>query len=750
MVATLELTDGTNTIDFMGSTYTATRVAGLGMMHTPQRSTINANMLSNIDYAPRTVTFSVAIKGTSQANLTYLIRSLQRMLVTAGDRQIIGPQSWYGSGQAVELKAQQGNTDADDVTFKVLTGWFDPSGTLLDQDRVGSSFVTEGIVTLITEPFGRLPPLFSNRRVISTEVDLAGTPPTTFGSLQNYIDFATQWGYSFDFDGAASKAQVADDSSIQNWFDGGGHIRMIVNLDSAGEGNVGTLMEKGKSANKGFELACFDPSSTGTKLKFTVQFDNTDGVWTTPECLTFGEIHVVEVDYNNSSVSNNPTIEIDGSSVTITEATTPVGTRVSDSGEVLCFGGDSAVGSVMDGKIYEVGVYGASGITDAIDRPLRNSESNLISYWPFIEASGTSIYDYNPSRNNHATITAGSGAWYIEDHIAGATHGALTEIAMYNNSWTDATGTGNFFLGVRSGVNRHNQTLFFQNCDSVIEGTSPSNTATNETFSGGTTSGTASLASGGSSARMRWEFDVNTSGRTLKTALTRIGNFRCKVQSTSDHDSMPRGLFRVLARARPSEGMSDATMTNAMMGLGLGWTYQGTSSIPQTTDAVVMFPHTTAQWYTLDLGEIRLPPISTLDTQETGYPREFDDGFVYIDCHWILDVTGTVDRNTDGEGLECDFDSIFLLPIDESACIVEGATTAGDDVYPVVSSMAMTPGAYAVDSNDDMVRLDAFTGAPLILPNAVSRFYIHRSDVGDPTAADSDIYITVVPLVGGI
>jgi len=64
--------------------------------------------------------------------------------------------------------------------------------------------------------------------------------------------------------------------------------------------------------------------------------------------------------------------------------------------------------------------------------------------------------------------------------------------------------------------------------------------------------------------------------------------------------------------------------------------------------------------------------------------------------------------------------------------------------------MAMTPGAYAVDSNDDMVRHDAFTGAPLILPNADSRFYIHRDDVGDPTAADSDNYITVVKLVGGI
>ena len=139
-----------------------------------------------------------------------------------------------------------------------------------------------------------------------------------------------------------------------------------------------------------------------------------------------------------------------------------------------------------------------------------------------------------------------------------------------------------------------------------------------------------------------------------------------------------------------------------------------------------------------------------MDTQATGHPREFDDGFILLNIHFILDITGTVDRNVDGEYISIDLDSVFLLPIDESACIIEGATTSGDDLYPVASSLAMTPGVYAVDSNDDMTRPDAFTGAPLILPNAVSRLYIHRDDVGDPTTADTDLYITVVPLVGGI
>lgn len=99
---------------------------------------------------------------------------------------------------------------------------------------------------------------------------------------------------------------------------------------------------------------------TVTSLYFTQAFDGVnDGYWNSPAGTpSLGARSLIVVTYNSSSTTNDPIIYINGSSVSVTEAVTPVGTVKTELGAVLTIGNNSSTyGFAFDGKIFDPRVY---------------------------------------------------------------------------------------------------------------------------------------------------------------------------------------------------------------------------------------------------------------------------------------------------------------------------------------------------------------------------------------------------------
>lgn len=162
-------------------------------------------------------------------------------------------------------------------------------------------------------------------------------------------------GASIDLNGATGDVDVSSVSAITNIFDGtGGTVEAWIKADSDGEGSLGIIVSK----LAGWMVYLSDESSGKSKLNFTVDFGSTDGRWrSTATQITNGTAHHIAITYDADAVANNPILYVDGILVAIDEVTTPVGTRVTDSGNALIIGNQAADDRTFDGHIGEVAIY---------------------------------------------------------------------------------------------------------------------------------------------------------------------------------------------------------------------------------------------------------------------------------------------------------------------------------------------------------------------------------------------------------
>jgi len=101
---------------------------------------------------------------------------------------------------------------------------------------------------------------------------------------------------------------------------------------------------------------------TSSKLLFLQSFTINGAAWVTPENIpTLNTWTHIAITYNNSSVSNDPIIYVNGSAVTITEITAPSGTVKPENGVILDIGNWSTsltpYSRSFNGKIKDVRVY---------------------------------------------------------------------------------------------------------------------------------------------------------------------------------------------------------------------------------------------------------------------------------------------------------------------------------------------------------------------------------------------------------
>ena len=173
---------------------------------------------------------------------------------------------------------------------------------------------------------------------------------------------------SASFDGADSKITVSDHTSIQDIFDSGGTVSAWIYPDSDGEGSEGRIIDKSDAATEGYAIFLSDESAGVCKLTLWYAFDNTVGTWiTTAREITIGAWNHIAIVYDNDAVGNNPTVYVNGTSVNLTESSTPVGTRVTDVGNDSIIGNRSDDAKTFDGEMEDIRVYDISLIESDIE-----------------------------------------------------------------------------------------------------------------------------------------------------------------------------------------------------------------------------------------------------------------------------------------------------------------------------------------------------------------------------------------------
>jgi len=126
-------------------------------------------------------------------------------------------------------------------------------------------------------------------------------------------------GYALQFDGASGDVTITDEAAIQNIFDGGGTLSVLVNPASDGEANVGVVAEKGP-----WKVQTVDEVGGFVRLQLTYAFSGGTGIWQTDRDIPINTVTHFVANYDADSVANDPVFYVDRVSVTVNETGTPV------------------------------------------------------------------------------------------------------------------------------------------------------------------------------------------------------------------------------------------------------------------------------------------------------------------------------------------------------------------------------------------------------------------------------------------
>jgi len=134
----------------------------------------------------------------------------------------------------------------------------------------------------------------------------------------------------YEFDGSSGYAKISDNAKIQNIFDDGGYAGAWAYPRSDGEGSAARIFSKTK-----WLIEVREESGNNVKVRLFIDFDNTDGIWTTTSAiLPLNTWSHIAYTHTNNATANNPTLTITDLSGNkteytvgsgLTETSTPVG-----------------------------------------------------------------------------------------------------------------------------------------------------------------------------------------------------------------------------------------------------------------------------------------------------------------------------------------------------------------------------------------------------------------------------------------
>ena len=207
-------------------------------------------------------------------------------------------------------------------------------------------YIVDGSNSITTFAYDMVQHLDANS-VDSTENNNDGTDTSISYAVADII------GNAANFDAVDSKIDASSGSTIDDIFDSNGWITSWLNANSDGEGSLGVIWQKGNTL-----LRVRDESGGNVRLELVVDFDTTDGIWQTAVDIPINTNTRIDVEYDNSTVGNNPILTVNGIARTVgnglTETQTPVGTRVSDAASNFIIGNNTGQTATFDGEIDEV------------------------------------------------------------------------------------------------------------------------------------------------------------------------------------------------------------------------------------------------------------------------------------------------------------------------------------------------------------------------------------------------------------
>jgi hypothetical protein len=141
------------------------------------------------------------------------------------------------------------------------------------------------------------------------------------------------WDYSFEQD---SSDYISCGTDPENVWDSGGYLSAVLPAPS-GSLSDGAIVVKNDNGGWGITRSSGD-------IIFDVEFSTTDGTWSAEIPAEIDETKpiILEVEYDSSATTNDPVIRINGFTASLTETSTPVGTRTEDSTSTLQVGGDDS------------------------------------------------------------------------------------------------------------------------------------------------------------------------------------------------------------------------------------------------------------------------------------------------------------------------------------------------------------------------------------------------------------------------
>ncbi len=119
----------------------------------------------------------------------------------------------------------------------------------------------------------------------------------------------------------------------------------------------------------------------GTRFTFQTKFDGGFGNWRMDRFpITFTNWHLVHLEYNADSDTNNAAFWVNGNSEPVRETFTPSGTYLGDSGNGFSIGNDPTTSRTWDGKMDEYRIYDGMLSDDWISTEY-NNQNNPTSFY---------------------------------------------------------------------------------------------------------------------------------------------------------------------------------------------------------------------------------------------------------------------------------------------------------------------------------------------------------------------------------
>ncbi len=180
------------------------------------------------------------------------------------------------------------------------------------------------------------------------------------------------------FDGSDSSLKFSTSATdLDNIFNGGGSISVWVRPTGWGENSFGRIVDKSSATNgTGSGWGLFLDNGT---VRFHTGFTGNGGSWQTGAVVSLNTWTHIVLTYDSSSTSNNPVIYVNGTSVSLTEISTPSGTVRSDAGIGMTVGNFAGTSSrTFAGVIDELQVN--SNLLSSAEASLLYRSQNSTSF----------------------------------------------------------------------------------------------------------------------------------------------------------------------------------------------------------------------------------------------------------------------------------------------------------------------------------------------------------------------------------